>query len=199
MGGLVDRLVDQSVGWSVGPSVSRLVGWLVDQLVSKLVGWSVGRSVSPSVSLSVNQQEGMEGERRGREGGRVGRQVGRYIASQIDRQIDRQKDFLFSKVTDCRHATWLKINFFTGIFYCVTGVTGQPQLASLQFFDLQFFKITYQQLQLFHQGSFKKYEKCVEAFMIQYPKKFYEDPYPKKCFSRVKNEIKYFPHFLSIP
>ena len=34
------------------------------------------------------------------------------------------KDFIFSKVTDCRHATWLKINFFTGIFYCVTGVTG---------------------------------------------------------------------------
>ena len=109
------------------------------------------------------------------------------------------KDFIFSKVTDCRHATWLKINFFTGIFYCVTGVTGQPQLASLQFFDLQFFKITYWQLHLFHQSSFKNYEKRVEAFMIQYPKKFYEDPYPKKCFSRVKNEIKYFPHFLSIP
>ena len=34
------------------------------------------------------------------------------------------KDFIFSKVTDCRHATWLRINFFTGIFYCVTGVTG---------------------------------------------------------------------------
>ena len=34
------------------------------------------------------------------------------------------KDFIFSKVTDCRHATWLKINFFTGIFSCMTGVTG---------------------------------------------------------------------------
>ena len=33
-------------------------------------------------------------------------------------------DFLFSKVTDCRHAAWLKINFFTVIFCCVTGVTG---------------------------------------------------------------------------
>ena len=68
------------------------------------------------------------------------------------------KDFIFSNVTDCRHATWLKINFFTDIFYCVTGVTGQPQLASLQFFDLQFFRIPYWQLQLFHQSSFKNYE-----------------------------------------
>ena len=34
------------------------------------------------------------------------------------------KDFIFSKVTDCRHGTWLKINFFTGIFYFVTVVTG---------------------------------------------------------------------------
>ena len=34
------------------------------------------------------------------------------------------KDFIFSKGTDCRHATWLKINFFTSIFYCMTGVTG---------------------------------------------------------------------------
>ena len=34
------------------------------------------------------------------------------------------KDFIFSKLTDCRYATWLKINFFAGIFYCVTGVTG---------------------------------------------------------------------------
>ena len=34
------------------------------------------------------------------------------------------KDFVFIKVTDCRHATWLKINSFTGNFYCVTGVTG---------------------------------------------------------------------------
>ena len=32
------------------------------------------------------------------------------------------KDFLFSK--DCRDGTWLKINFFTAIFYRVTGVTG---------------------------------------------------------------------------
>ena len=31
------------------------------------------------------------------------------------------KDLIFSKV---RHATWLKINFFTGIFYSVAGVTG---------------------------------------------------------------------------
>ena len=60
------------------------------------------------------------------------------------------KNFIFSKVTDCRHATWLKINFFTGIFYCVTGVTGLSQLVSLQFFDLQFFRIPYWQLQLFH-------------------------------------------------
>ena len=42
------------------------------------------------------------------------------------------EDFIFSKVTDCRHATWLKINFFTDVFYCVTGVTGQRQLASFQ-------------------------------------------------------------------
>ena len=34
------------------------------------------------------------------------------------------KDFLVSEVRDCRHATWLKINFFIGIFYCVTGVAG---------------------------------------------------------------------------
>ena len=34
------------------------------------------------------------------------------------------KDFVFSKVTSCRYATWSKINFFTGIFYCVTSVTG---------------------------------------------------------------------------
>ena len=34
------------------------------------------------------------------------------------------KNFLFSKVTDCRDGTWLKINFFTGIFYRVTGVAG---------------------------------------------------------------------------
>ena len=34
------------------------------------------------------------------------------------------KDLIFSKVTDCRHGTWLKINFFTSIFYYVTGVTG---------------------------------------------------------------------------
>ena len=34
------------------------------------------------------------------------------------------KDFIFSKVKDYRHGTWLKINFFTGIFYNVTGVTG---------------------------------------------------------------------------
>ena len=68
------------------------------------------------------------------------------------------KDFLFIKVTDCRHRTWLKINFFTGIFYCVTDVTGKPQLASLQFFDLPFFRIPYWQLQLFHQSSFKNYE-----------------------------------------
>ena len=34
------------------------------------------------------------------------------------------KDFVFSKVTDCRYATWLKITFFTGIFYFVTAVTG---------------------------------------------------------------------------
>ena len=68
------------------------------------------------------------------------------------------KDFLFIKVTGCRHGTWLKINFFTGIFYCVTDVTGKPQLASLQFFDLPFFRIPYWQLQLFHQSSFKNYE-----------------------------------------
>ena len=36
------------------------------------------------------------------------------------------KDFIFSKVTDCRHAIWLKINFFTGTSYCVSGVTGLP-------------------------------------------------------------------------
>ena len=60
------------------------------------------------------------------------------------------KYFIFSKVTRCRHAIWLKINFFTGIFYCVSGATGLPQLASLQFFDLQFFRIPYWQLQLFH-------------------------------------------------
>ena len=35
-----------------------------------------------------------------------------------------RKYFLFSEVADCRHATWLKINFSIGIFYCVTGVTG---------------------------------------------------------------------------
>ena len=34
------------------------------------------------------------------------------------------KDFIFSKVTDGRHGTWIKINFFTGIFYYMTGVTG---------------------------------------------------------------------------
>ena len=34
------------------------------------------------------------------------------------------KDFIFSKVTDWRHAIWLKINFFPDISYCVTGVTG---------------------------------------------------------------------------
>ena len=34
------------------------------------------------------------------------------------------KDFIFGKVTDCRNATWLKINFFTGIFSCMTTVTG---------------------------------------------------------------------------
>ena len=34
------------------------------------------------------------------------------------------KGFIFSKVPDYRHATWLKINFFTDNFYCVTGVTG---------------------------------------------------------------------------
>ena len=41
------------------------------------------------------------------------------------------KNFIFSKVTDCMHVTWLKINFFKGFFYCVAGVTGQPQLTSL--------------------------------------------------------------------
>ena len=35
-----------------------------------------------------------------------------------------RKDFVFGKVTTFRHATWLIINFFTAIFYCVTGVTG---------------------------------------------------------------------------
>ena len=60
------------------------------------------------------------------------------------------KDFIFSNVTDCKHATWLKINFFTYIFYYVTGVTDEPQLASLQFFDLQFFRITYCQFPLFY-------------------------------------------------
>ena len=34
------------------------------------------------------------------------------------------KDFIFSKVKDCRHTTWLKIIFFTGLFYLETGVTG---------------------------------------------------------------------------
>ena len=34
------------------------------------------------------------------------------------------KDFIFSKVTDSRHVTWLKITFFTGILYRMTGVTG---------------------------------------------------------------------------
>ena len=34
------------------------------------------------------------------------------------------KDFIISKVTDSRHAVWLKISFFTVIFYGVTGVTG---------------------------------------------------------------------------
>ena len=53
------------------------------------------------------------------------------------------KDFVFSKVTDCRHVIWLKINSFTGIFCCVNGATGLPQL------DLQFFRIPYWQLQLF--------------------------------------------------
>ena len=71
------------------------------------------------------------------------------------------KNFIFSNVTDCRHATWLKINFFTGIFYYVTGVTGEPQLASLQFFDLQFFRISYCQLQLFYWSSFKNYENAL--------------------------------------
>ena len=71
------------------------------------------------------------------------------------------KDFIFSNLTDCRHATWLKINFFTGIFYYVTGVTGEPQLASFQFFDLQFFRISYCQLQLFYWSSFKNYENAL--------------------------------------
>ena len=117
-------------------------------------------------------------------------------------------DFLFSKVTDCRHATWLKINFFTGIFYCVTGVTGQPQLASLQFFDLPFSRIPYWHLQLFHQSSFKKLRKCI---LIQYPKKFSKKnlipkivsagrkmksnifftsfPYLKKCFKVLEKGV----------
>ena len=34
------------------------------------------------------------------------------------------KDFLVSEVRNCKHATWLKINIFIGIFYCVTGVAG---------------------------------------------------------------------------
>ena len=34
------------------------------------------------------------------------------------------KDFIISKVTDSKHAVWLKISFFTVIFYGVTGVTG---------------------------------------------------------------------------
>ena len=71
------------------------------------------------------------------------------------------KDFIFSKVTDCRHAIWLKINFFTGISYCVSGVTGLPQLASLQLFDLQFFRIPYWRLQLFHKSSFKNYQNAL--------------------------------------
>ena len=49
------------------------------------------------------------------------------------------KYFLFSKVTDCKHATWLKINFFT----------------TLQFFDLPFFRKPYWQLQLFIRGLLK--------------------------------------------
>ena len=34
------------------------------------------------------------------------------------------KDFLASEVRDCRDATWLKINFFIGIFYSVNCVAG---------------------------------------------------------------------------
>ena len=102
-------------------------------------------------------------------------------------------DFFISKVTDCRHATWLKINFFTVIYYGVTGVTGWPQLASLQFFDLQFLRIPYWQLQLFHR-ALSKIIKMHCGTMHCDPKRFYEDPNPKKYFCRVKNKIKCFTY-----
>ena len=78
------------------------MGRLIDQLAGRWVGQSIGQSVNQSVSQLVSQMISMK------------KTFKKYLL----------KDFLGSEVRDCRHATWFKINFFIGIFYCVTGVAG---------------------------------------------------------------------------
>ena len=83
------------------------------------------------------------------------------------------KDFLVSEVRDCRHATWLKINFFILCNWCCW-------LASPGLFAVLWFTVFMNTLLAVSAISWEFFQKLWKYIVIQYPKKFYEDPYPKK-------------------